>query len=72
MRQAEFGSTPFAPVVIKIPMHAVENYGALAKLHPVGLIGGVRDIAEAVLYVKSSDFVTGAILHVDGGSSVGH
>jgi enoyl-[acyl-carrier-protein] reductase (NADH) len=31
----------------------------------------VTDIAEAVLYLESAGFVTGEILHVDGGSNVG-
>jgi len=61
-----------APGVIKTPMHAPEKHAALAKLHPVGRIGEVCDIAEAVLYLESADFVTGEILYVDGGRNVGH
>lgn len=32
----------------------------------------IADIAGAVLYLESAAFVTGEILHVDGGQSVGH
>jgi NAD(P)-dependent dehydrogenase (short-subunit alcohol dehydrogenase family) len=53
-------------------MHGPETYEFLAKLHPVGRMGEVRDIVEAVLYLESAAFVTGEILHVDGGQSAGH
>jgi NAD(P)-dependent dehydrogenase (short-subunit alcohol dehydrogenase family) len=61
-----------APGVVKTPMHGPETYEFLAKLHPVGRMGEVRDIVEAVLYLESAAFVTGEILHVDGGQSAGH
>jgi len=61
-----------APGVIKTPMHGPETHEFLAKLHPVGRMGEVRDIVEAVLYLESATFVTGEILHVDGGQSAGH
>jgi NAD(P)-dependent dehydrogenase (short-subunit alcohol dehydrogenase family) len=61
-----------APGVIKTPMHGPETYEFLAKLHPVGRMGEVRDIADAVLYLEGASFVTGEILHVDGGQSAGH
>jgi NAD(P)-dependent dehydrogenase (short-subunit alcohol dehydrogenase family) len=58
--------------VIKTPMHAPENYEALGKLHPVGRMGEISDIVGAVLYLETAGFVTGEILHVDGGQSAGH
>jgi NAD(P)-dependent dehydrogenase (short-subunit alcohol dehydrogenase family) len=61
-----------APGVIKTPMHGTETLDSLAKMHPVGRIGAVRDITDAVLYLEGADFVTGEILHVDGGQSAGH
>jgi NAD(P)-dependent dehydrogenase (short-subunit alcohol dehydrogenase family) len=45
---------------------------ALGKLHPVGRMGEIGDIVDAVLYLETAGFVTGEILHVDGGQSVGH
>lgn len=61
-----------SPGIIKSPMHAPETHEALGSLHPVGHMGEMRDIADAVLYLESAGFVTGEILHVDGGQSAGH
>jgi NAD(P)-dependent dehydrogenase (short-subunit alcohol dehydrogenase family) len=61
-----------APGVIKTPMHAPETHGGLAGLHPVGRMGEIHDVAGAVLYLDAAGFVTGEILHVDGGQSAGH
>src|SRR5947209_472127 len=61
-----------APGVIKTPMHAPETHGFLAGLHPLGRMGEVREIVEAVLYLESAAFVTGETLHVDGGAHAGH
>jgi len=61
-----------SPGVIKTPMHAPQTHGFLAALHPVGRMGETADIVDAVLYLDSAGFVTGEILHVDGGQSAGH
>ena len=61
-----------SPGTIKTPMHAVETHEFLAALHPVGRMGESSDIAEAVVYLENAHFVTGEILHVDGGMSAGH
>ncbi len=61
-----------APGVIKTPMHAPEMHGFLAGLHPVGRMGDIADVIDAVLYLDTAGFVTGEILHVDGGQSAGH
>ena len=61
-----------APGVIKTPMHGAQTHAALASLHPVGRMGEISDITDAVLYLESAGFVTGEILHVDGGQSAGH
>ena len=61
-----------APGVIKTPMHTPETHEFLANLHPVGRMGETKDIVDAVLYLESAAFVTGEILHVDGGQSAGH
>ncbi|MGA8170627.1 MAG: SDR family oxidoreductase [Methylocystis sp.] len=57
---------------IKTPMHPVEAYEALDALHPVGRMGEISDVVNAILYLESASFVTGEILHVDGGQSAGH
>ncbi|MET8637719.1 SDR family oxidoreductase [Streptomyces sp. NPDC004074] len=57
---------------IKTPMHAKEHHENLAALHPVGRLGEVSDVVDAVVYLENAPFVTGEILHVDGGQSAGH
>ncbi|MFG2946459.1 SDR family NAD(P)-dependent oxidoreductase [Streptomyces adustus] len=61
-----------SPGTIKTPMHAEETHDFLAALHPVGRMGEVGDIVDAVLFLETAPFVTGEILHVDGGMSAGH
>ena len=60
-----------SPGIIKTPMHAPETHAALSSLHPVGRMGDIRDIVDAVLYLETAGFVTGEILHVDGGQNAG-
>jgi NAD(P)-dependent dehydrogenase (short-subunit alcohol dehydrogenase family) len=60
-----------APGVIKTPMHSPATLAALAEVHPLGRMGEVKDIVDAVLYLESASFVTGEILHVDGGLAAG-
>ncbi|TIM37142.1 MAG: SDR family oxidoreductase [Mesorhizobium sp.] len=61
-----------SPGVIKTQMHPLETHEALGALHPVGRMGEIADIVESILYLESASFVTGEILHVDGGQSAGH
>jgi NAD(P)-dependent dehydrogenase (short-subunit alcohol dehydrogenase family) len=61
-----------SPGIIKTPMHALETHQALAALHPMGRMGEVSDVVDAVLYLDGAAFVTGEILHVDGGQAAGH
>jgi NAD(P)-dependent dehydrogenase (short-subunit alcohol dehydrogenase family) len=53
-------------------MHPVETHDALAGLHPLGRMGESSDIVDAIVYLEQAPFVTGEILHVDGGQSAGH
>jgi NAD(P)-dependent dehydrogenase (short-subunit alcohol dehydrogenase family) len=61
-----------SPGIIRTPMHPAETHDALAGLHPVGRMGDISDIVEAIVYLETAPFVTGEILHVDGGQSAGH
>lgn len=61
-----------SPGIIRTPMHAGETHEALGKLHPLGHMGEIDDIVQAILYLEGAGFVTGEILHVDGGQSAGH
>lgn len=60
-----------APGLIKTPMHAGAPEAALGSLHPLGRMGEVREIVDAVLYLEGAGFVTGETLHVDGGQHAG-
>ena len=58
--------------VIQTPPNPPEAFAALAKLHPVGHVGQVSDVVAGILYLESAaPFVTGEILHIDGGQSAG-
>ena len=60
-----------APGVIKTPLHELASYGGLAELHPLGRLGEVSDVVDGILYLERATFVTGEILHIDGGQAAG-
>ena len=62
-----------SPGIIQTPVHPAESYAGLgAQLPPVGHVGQVRDIVDGILFLESSPFITGEILHIDGGQIAGH
>ena len=61
-----------SPGIIQTPSSAPETYDALSCRQPLGHVGQVSDIVEAILFLESSPFITGEILHVDGGQIAGH
>ena len=61
-----------APGIIKTPMNPPEMHDQFASLHPMGRMGTIEDIVDAILYLERTSFVTGEILHVDGGQNAGH
>jgi NAD(P)-dependent dehydrogenase (short-subunit alcohol dehydrogenase family) len=60
-----------APGIIKTPMHAPDTHKFLSDLHPIGRMGEVHEIVDAVLYLEKASFVTGETLNVDGGQHAG-
>jgi NAD(P)-dependent dehydrogenase (short-subunit alcohol dehydrogenase family) len=58
--------------VIKTPLHDESSYAGMGALHPIGRVGETEDVVAGVLYLESAPFVTGEILHIDGGQSAGH
>ncbi len=58
--------------VIKTPVHDESSYAGMGALHPLGRVGEIEDVVGGVLYLESAPFVTGEILHIDGGQSAGH
>ena len=59
-----------APGVIKTPAYDAASYEGMAG--PVGRIGEISDVVDAILYLEQATFVTGETLHVDGGRAAGH
>ena len=57
--------------VINTPMHKPETHGFLKGLHPIGRIGEVKEVVDAILFLTDATFTTGEILHVDGGAHAG-
>ena len=57
--------------VINTPMHKPETHSFLKGLHPVGRIGEIKEVVDAILYLTDATFTTGEILHVDGGAHAG-
>jgi NAD(P)-dependent dehydrogenase (short-subunit alcohol dehydrogenase family) len=64
-----------SPGVIRTPLHPADSYTPEAlggKLPPIGRAGEVSDVVRGILYLESAPYVTGEILHVDGGQIAGH
>jgi len=57
--------------VIQTPDHDPASYKGLDALHPLGRVGKVTDVVDAILYLERATFVTGETLHVDGGQAAG-
>src|SRR5262245_57239483 len=57
--------------IIDTPIHKPETHEFLKSLHPIHRIGKVSEIVDAVLYLTEATFVTGEVLHVDGGAHAG-
>jgi NAD(P)-dependent dehydrogenase (short-subunit alcohol dehydrogenase family) len=60
-----------APGIIRTPTHDAASYEGLAALHPVDRLGEIDDVVDGILYLERATFVTGEILHIDGGQSAG-
>jgi NAD(P)-dependent dehydrogenase (short-subunit alcohol dehydrogenase family) len=60
-----------SPGVIQTPVHSPESYEASAGLQPIGHVGQVSDIVNGILFLEASPFITGEILHIDGGQIAG-
>ena len=61
-----------SPGIIQTPLHAADSYASSAALVPVGRVGQVSDVVRGVLFLESSPYITGEILHIDGGQIAGH
>jgi NAD(P)-dependent dehydrogenase (short-subunit alcohol dehydrogenase family) len=62
-----------SPGMIEKPVQTAESYQALGgRLPPLGRAGQVSDVVDAILFLESSPYITGEVLHVDGGQGAGH
>jgi len=52
-------------------MHAGEAYEEMAGMHPIRRAGAGQRVGDGILFLESVPFVTGKILHIDGGQSAG-
>ena len=57
--------------VIKTPVHDPASYEGMAALHPLGRLGEISDVVDGILYLEQASFVTGEVLHIDGGQAAG-
>jgi len=60
-----------APGVINTPMHPPETHDSLKNSHPIGRLGEIKEIVDAVLFLTDATFTTGEVVHVDGGAHAG-
>jgi NAD(P)-dependent dehydrogenase (short-subunit alcohol dehydrogenase family) len=58
--------------VIRNPMQDPASYEGIAALHPLGRVGEISDVVDGIMYLERATFVTGEILHIDGGQAAGH
>jgi NAD(P)-dependent dehydrogenase (short-subunit alcohol dehydrogenase family) len=62
-----------SPGIIQTPVYPAGSYEGLRdQLPPLGRVGQVSDVVAGVLFLESSPFITGEILHIDGGQTAGH
>ena len=60
-----------APGIVDTPMHKPEDHESLKRLHPIPRLATVEEIVEAALFLVRAPFVTGEVLHIDGGAHAG-
>ena len=60
-----------APGVVDTPMHQETRRDLMEALTPMGIVSEAKDIADAVVYLTEARYVTGEVLHVDGGAHAG-
>ncbi len=60
-----------SPGVIRTATDDPSAYDDLAQLHPLGRVGLIGDVVDGVLFLETAPFITGEVLHVDGGQSAG-
>jgi NAD(P)-dependent dehydrogenase (short-subunit alcohol dehydrogenase family) len=60
-----------APGTVNTPMQAGKNHALLSSFHPLGRIAEPEEVADAVVFLEQAEFITGELIHVDGGKHAG-
>jgi len=61
-----------SPGIIQTPVHPPGSYDGLGdQLLPLGRVGHISDVVDGILFLESSPYITGEILHIDGGQIAG-
>jgi NAD(P)-dependent dehydrogenase (short-subunit alcohol dehydrogenase family) len=53
-------------------MHPPETYEALATMIPLGRVGQISEAVNSILFFEAPPYITGQIVHIDGGQIAGH
>jgi len=62
-----------SPGIIQTPMQPADSYEELGdRLPPLGRVGQISDVVDGILFLEASPYITGEILHIDGGQIAGH
>jgi len=62
-----------SPGIIQTPVHPADSYEDLGgRLPPLGRAGQISDVVDGILFLESSPYITGEIVHIDGGQIAGH
>jgi NAD(P)-dependent dehydrogenase (short-subunit alcohol dehydrogenase family) len=62
-----------SPGIIQTPAHPADSYQGLGdQLPPLGRVGQVSDVVGGILFLEASPYITGEILHINGGQTAGH
>jgi NAD(P)-dependent dehydrogenase (short-subunit alcohol dehydrogenase family) len=60
-----------SPGVVDTPLVKDTPRDVMKTLSPMGTVAESKDIADAVIYLTEARYVTGEVLHVDGGAHTG-
>jgi NAD(P)-dependent dehydrogenase (short-subunit alcohol dehydrogenase family) len=62
-----------SPGIIQTPLQPAGSYTSLGdRTPPLGHVGQISDVVGAVLFLESAPYITGEVVHVDGGQVAGH
>jgi NAD(P)-dependent dehydrogenase (short-subunit alcohol dehydrogenase family) len=60
-----------APGVVNTPMHSAETHDFLKRLSPMNRLAEVEEVTDLLLFLESAHFVSGEVIHLDGGAHAG-